>query len=181
MSATGDGPARHLVVVGLMGAGKTTVGALCAERLRRPFVDTDDLVAATAHRSVAEIFAEDGEAAFRELERRAVADACASPDPLVIACGGGAVLDPENRRALRTHGCVVWLRAAPQVLAERVGADGSGRPLLARGDASSVLERLDAERSAAYEGVAHATVDTDQKDADAVADAVIEELTRCAA
>jgi hypothetical protein len=82
------------------------------------------------HRAtVAEIFATQGERAFRSLERTAVADACASPEPLVVACGGGAVLDPDNRRALREHGVVVWLRAANEELGRRVGA-GEGRPLL---------------------------------------------------
>ncbi len=87
---------RHLVLVGLMGAGKTTVGEVCASRLGRPFVDTDDVVEATTGRVIAEIFATDGEAAFREAERRAVADVCASPEPLVIACGGGAVARPRE-------------------------------------------------------------------------------------
>jgi shikimate kinase len=173
--------ARHLVLVGLMGAGKTSVGALCATTLQRPFVDTDDLVAATAHRSVPEIFADDGETVFRALERQAVADACASPDPLVIACGGGAVLDAENRQRLRAHGCVIWLRGAPDVLAARVGPDGGGRPLLASEEPGATLARLEVERSAAYEGIAHATVDTDRRDQRQVADAVIEEFARCAA
>ena len=79
---TGD-ERRHLVLVGLMGAGKTTVGERCATRLQRPFVDTDDLVQTLAGRPVADIFATDGETAFRVLERQAVADACASPTPLV--------------------------------------------------------------------------------------------------
>jgi len=105
---------KHLVLVGLMGAGKTTVGQMCAARLGRAFVDTDDLVETLAHASVSEIFASDGEARFRELEQQAVAEACASPEPLVIACGGGAVLAPANRRLLRAAGTVVWLRAPPR-------------------------------------------------------------------
>ena len=124
--------AGHLVLVGMMGAGKTTVGRRCATRLGRGFVDTDDLVESTTGMRVAEIFETQGEPAFRELERVAVADACASPEPLVIACGGGAVLDPDSRRALRDAGLVVWLRAAPEVLSGRVGQDGGAtRPLLA--------------------------------------------------
>ena len=171
---TGDGKQRHLVLVGLMGAGKTTVGERCAARLGRPFVDTDDVVEAIARRSVQELFAESGESEFRRLERDAVRDAVASPSPTVIACGGGAVLDPENRRRLRAAGVVVWLRAVPAVLAERVGADGIDRPLLASGRAVTTLERLAVVRAAAYEAVAHAIVDTDGRTIDEVADAVLE-------
>jgi shikimate kinase len=162
----------HLVLVGLMGAGKTTVGRACAERLSRSFVDTDDVVVALAGMPVAEIFATAGEARFRDIERAAIADVCASPDPLVIACGGGAVLDPDNRVRLRAAGVVVWLRAPAAVLAERVG-DGDGRPLL-RGDVTSTLARLERLREPAYEAAAHRVVDTEDRDADTVAGLVIE-------
>jgi len=162
---------KHLVLVGLMGAGKTTVGQMCAARLGRAFVDTDDLVETLAHASVGEIFASVGEARFRELEQQAVAEACASPEPLVIACGGGAVLAPESRRLLRAAGTVVWLRAPTSVLRDRVG-DGSGRPLLASGTDSN-LERLAGLREGAYSAAAHASVDTEDLDPDGVVDAVL--------
>ena len=83
----------HLILIGMMGAGKTSVGARCAELLGRPFVDIDDLVEASAGRPVREIFTADGEPAFRSLESTALRDACASPAPLVIAVGGGVVGD----------------------------------------------------------------------------------------
>jgi shikimate kinase len=178
---SGSRVARHLVLVGMMGAGKSTVGERCAKRLGRAFVDTDDLVATMAGASVAEVFARDGEAAFRELEHRAVADACAAPAPAVIAAGGGAVLDAENRRRLRDAGLVVWLRAPGAQLATRVG-DGRGRPLLNQpapsqpgpsGDPKATLERLEALRRPAYEAVAHATVDTDGLKVAAVVEAVL--------
>jgi shikimate kinase len=162
---------RHLVLIGLMGAGKTTVGREVARRLGRTFVDTDDLVTATARMSVDEIFADTGEAGFRRLERDVVADVCASPEPLVVACGGGAVLDPENRRALRAAGVVVWLRAPARTLAGRVG-DGSKRPLL-RDDPAGVLARLERMREPAYEAAAHVSVDTDGVGIHAVADSVL--------
>jgi shikimate kinase len=166
-----DGP-RHLVLVGLMGAGKTTVGKVCAERLGRGFVDTDDLVEAGAGVAVADVFAAEGESGFRAREAAAVADAVASPEPLVIACGGGAVLDPANRRALRNAGVVVWLRASPDELGARVG-EGSGRPLLAGGRSVATLERLAALRAGAYEEAAHVAVDTDGRTVDEVADTVL--------
>src|SRR5262245_40143125 len=98
--------AQHVVLVGLMGAGKTTVGRRCAALLDRPFVDTDDVVVATVGMPVSEVFERYGEARFRELEAAAVAEVTASPTPLVIACGGGAVLDPANRRRLHAAGLV---------------------------------------------------------------------------
>jgi shikimate kinase len=169
----------HVILVGLMGAGKTSVGEVCALRLERPFVDTDDLVEATTGASVADVFAEQGEAGFRELECAAVADACASPEPAVIACGGGAVLDAGNRRRIGSAGFVVWLRASADVLAARVGtgAARAQRPLLAPGPAAT-LERLAAARAAAYEAVADAAVDTDACTVDEVADVVLEAWVR---
>ena|SRR5438132_2979820 len=162
---------KHLVLIGLMGAGKTTVGTACAQRLGRTFVDTDDLVVGIAHTTVEGIFAEGGEPRFRRLEHEVVADVVASPEPLVIACGGGTVLDVDNRRALRAAGVVVWLRAPVSTLLSRVG-EGSTRPLL-RDDPEGALARLERLREPAYEAAAHATVDTDDLDIVAVADAVL--------
>jgi shikimate kinase len=164
---------RHLVLVGLMGAGKTSVGRRCAAKLERPFVDTDELVETTTGMRVAELFETQGEQAFRALERAAIADATASPDPLVIACGGGAVLDPESRRLLRAAGFVVWLRADPAVLSDRVTRQPGTRPLLAGAPPAATLERLAVLRAGAYEAAAHAVVDTDGLSQDAVTDEVI--------
>jgi shikimate kinase len=169
--------AGHLVLIGMMGAGKTTVGRRCATRLGRGFVDTDDLIESTTGMRVAEIFESQGEPAFRALERVAVADACASPEPLVIACGGGAVLDPDSRRTLRAAGLVVWLRAAPEVLSGRVGQDaGATRPLLAESGAraaAATLERLAELRADTYAATAHAVVDTDGETLDEVVAEVV--------
>ena len=162
---------KHLILIGLMGAGKTTVGAECAHRLGRTFVDTDDLVVATAQMTVEGIFADGGESRFRRLEHDVVADVSASPEPLVIACGGGTVLDPDNRRALRAAGVVIWLRAPAATLLSRVG-DGSTRPLL-RDDPEGALVGLERLREPAYQAAAHACVDTDELDVAAVAGAVL--------
>jgi shikimate kinase len=164
--------ARHLVLVGMMGSGKSTVGKRCAERLGRPFVDTDELIEVQSGAPVTEVFARDGEAAFRAIERRAVADACASPTPAVIAAGGGAVLDADNRKHMRAAGTVVWLQAAPAKLAVRVG-DARSRPLLHH-DPSGTLERLDTLRRPAYEAAAHDVVDTSALSINAVVDAVLD-------
>jgi shikimate kinase len=165
-------PGRHLVLVGLMGAGKSTVGKQCAARLERDFVDTDDVVERLAGMPIPEFFASAGETRFRALERDAVADVCASPAPLVIACGGGTVLDADNRRRLNASGFVVWLQAPVDVLKERCG-DGHNRPLLA-GDSRAALARLLALREPAYDAVADIAVDTDGRTVDAVAAAVLD-------
>jgi shikimate kinase len=165
------------VFVGLMGSGKTTVGKRCAEALDRPFVDIDELVEASSGQSVAELFASVGEAGFRAVERQAVADACASPTPIVISCGGGAVLDPDNRRHLQSSGCVVWLRAPAAVLADRIGST-SARPLLANGNPEVTLERLATLRAGTYSAVAEATIDTGELGVDEVVDRVLREFAR---
>jgi len=163
--------AQHLVLVGLMGAGKTTVGRECASRLGRSFVDLDELIVTRAAMPFEDLWREGGEDRFRELEREVVVDVCASPQPLVIACGGGTVVNADNRRRLREAGTVVWLRAPTAVLVARVG-DDPGRPLLA-GDPAGALARLSVSRADAYRAAADVAVDTDERDVGEVADAVL--------
>jgi shikimate kinase len=163
---------RHLVLVGLMGAGKSTVGTRCAERLGRPFVDTDEEIVTRAAMPFDEIWRTGGEVRFRELEREVVADVCAAPEPLVIASGGGTIVDADNRRRLRATGVVVWLHAPTAVLAARVG-EGATRPLLT-GDPGGALARLGAARQGAYEAAADAVVETGERAVEAVADAVLD-------
>jgi shikimate kinase len=162
---------QHLVLVGLMGSGKSTVGRQCAARLGRSFVDLDELIVTRAAMPFEDLWRTGGEDRFRELEREAVVDVCAAPQPLVIACGGGTVVDADNRRRLRAAGTVVWLRAPTAVLVSRVGDDPS-RPLLA-GDPAGALARLSVARADAYRAAADAVVDTDQGDVGDVADAVL--------
>jgi shikimate kinase len=150
---------RHLVLVGLMGAGKTTIGERCAQRLGRAFLDTDAMIEAMTGTLVTELFAGVGETGFRDFERDAVVNACAAPKPAVISCGGGAVLDPENRRRIRGAGFVVWLDAPSAVLAARVQSS-HGRPLLVGSDPETTLTRLRELRLPAYEAVADAIVDS---------------------
>ena len=166
-------PGRNIVLIGLMGAGKTTVGQAVAERLGRPFVDTDTLVEAEAHRSVAEIFATDGERAFRRLEAAAVRRVAALRGQ-VIAVGGGAVLDAGNVTQLRSTGDLVLLDADPSTLAERVG-DTESRPLLSGADdPSAELGRLRDARAAAYADAAGHVIDTTGREPAAIADAVLD-------
>ena len=143
--------------MGFMGTGKSEVGRRLAQRLGRAFVDTDRLVEERAGKRIATIFAEDGEPAFRTLERAAVAEAAGRGGP-VVAVGGGAVLDPENVRCLRAAGVLVYLTARPEIIMGRVG-DGSNRPLL-QGDPRAAVARLLTERGPVYAAAADITVDT---------------------
>ncbi len=161
----------RILLVGMMGAGKTTVGRLLADRLGCPYLDSDEEVQAATGRTVPELFAEHGEASFRAAESAALAEAVAVDGPVVVAVAGGAVLDPANRDLLARSGTVVWLRADPATLAGRVG-DGDGRPLL-DGDAAGALRRLDQVRRPLYQDLAQVTVDVDGLTAAQVADRVL--------
>jgi shikimate kinase len=154
-----------VVLVGTMGAGKTTVGRIVAEALGAAFLDTDHLVEERAGKPVAEIFVDDGEQAFRALERAAVADALADHTG-VLALGGGAVLDSETRRLLQGQR-VVFLRVGLADAAQRVGL-GVSRPLLL-GNVRGRVKQLIDERTPVYESLAQHTVDTDGLSADEVA------------
>lgn len=147
---------RNLVLFGMMGAGKTTVAAIVGERLNRDVVDTDLQVEQRQGRTIAQIFADDGEPAFRELERHAVLDA-AERDDQIVAVGGGAVLDPTNVGALRATGMLVWLQAPAAVLTQRLSDEQAAgtRPLLQDGG----FEDLLAEREPTYADIADHTVD----------------------
>lgn len=149
----------RLILVGMMGAGKSTVGRLLAERLGWQYRDSDEQVQQATGMTVPEIFAARGEAAFRAEEANALARAVVDDVPAVVSVAGGAVLDPANRRRIRGAGRVVWLRARPDTLAARVG-EGEGRPLLEHG-AAQALARLDEVRRPYYEKLAGITVDVD--------------------
>ena len=146
-----------MVLVGTMGAGKTTVGGLLAEAWGVGFRDTDQDVEATAGKSVQDIFVDEGEQEFRARERAAVADALATHDG-VLALGGGAVLD-SGTRALLTGQRVVFLRVGISDAAQRVGL-GVARPLLL-GNVRGRVKQLIEERAPLYEAVATYVVDTD--------------------
>lgn len=163
----------HLVLVGMMGSGKTTAGRIVAEALGRPLVDSDEQVEVRTGRTVREIFESDGEPAYRVLEREALVDALDSEEPSVIAAAGGVVLNAENRAALRAAGTVVWLRARPDVLAGRVDGGQDHRPLLAD-DPAGTLERLAGERRRLYEEVADHVIDVDDLEPEEVAARILE-------
>ena len=138
----------NIVLVGLMGAGKTSVGKRLAARLERPFDDADRVVEAETGMTVSEIFAECGEPFFRARERRAIAGLLARTGR-VLATGGGAFMDPDTRAAISARAVSVWLKADVDVLARRV-ARRNTRPLLAAGDPRAILESLVETRYPVY-------------------------------
>ena len=154
-----------------MGSGKSSIGRRVAEALDRPFLDTDQLVETRTGLPIAEIFAEEGEPAFRRYEASAVEEATSWPTDAVIATGGGAVLDPANRERLSHAGTVVWLSAAVDTLVGRVDG-GDQRPLLGD-DQAAVLGRLSAERDGLYAALADEVVVVDDLTAEQVAECVL--------
>jgi shikimate kinase len=167
-------PAGHVLLVGFMGSGKSSVGLLLAQRLGVAFVDLDDRIAQEAGVPIPTIFAEEGERGFRDRESRALSALALEP-PAVVACGGGIVSRAENRRALRDLGTVVYLRVSAGESARRCGA-GEGRPMLSERSAHEVAELLE-EREPYYVAVADVQLDTDGRMPETVAGLVEAALT----
>lgn len=167
-------PPRPVVLVGLMGAGKTTVGRRLARALGLPFKDADAEIEIAAGRSVSDIFAERGEAEFRAGERRVIRRLLEGP-PVVLATGGGAFMDPDTRRLILAQALSIWLRADIDVLVRRCGRR-STRPLLLNGDPRETLGRLARERYPIY-AEADLTVDTNESPHDAAVAAILEALS----
>lgn len=153
-------PAKPVVLVGLMGAGKTAIGRRLAQRLGLPFIDADQEIEAAAGCSIEEFFTRHGEAAFREGERKVMARLIVQ-SPHVLSTGGGAFVDALTRALVKEKGISVWLRADVDVLLDRV-ARRQNRPLLKHGDPRVVLERLIDERYPIY---AQADIIIDSRDA----------------
>jgi len=149
---------RNVFLVGMMGAGKTTAGRLMARRLKREFLDTDLEIERRCGVKVPVIFEIEGEAGFRQREAAVIAELTARED-VVLATGGGAVLDEANRRHLAARGTVVYLHAPPPALYERVRQDRN-RPLLATADPQARLQELYAVRDPLYREIADVVVDT---------------------
>ena len=169
----GEGTAAHLVLLGLPGAGKSTVGPIVARALGRRFVDLDAEIERREGRSVAAIFGEMGEAEFRRLEGRVTAELLA-PDqpPMVLAPGGGWVEDPANRARLRDGVMSVYIRVTPAVALARMGEAAATRPLLAGGQAKEKLDRILERREALYMQSQH-TVSADSMTPDQVASSIV--------
>lgn len=166
---------RAVVLIGLMGAGKTSVGRLLAARIGLPFVDADAEIEAAAGATIEEIFAGEGEAVFRSGERRVIARLLAE-EPRVIATGGGAWMDAATRATVHARGVSVWLKADLDTLVKRTARRG-GRPLLKQGEPREVLSRLMDRRYPVY-GEADVTVETGDDTPEHVTERVIAALER---
>lgn len=167
---------ENIFLVGLMGAGKSTVGRILARRLGKRFVDTDHEIEKRNGVTIPVIFEIEGEEGFRRREQEVLADLAQEKD-LVLSTGGGIVLKPENREVLRNHGFVVYLNARPELLAERTKHDRT-RPLLNVEDPLTRLRELYAVRDPLYREVAHAVVETGRGAPQQVVQAILGEISR---
>ena len=170
---------QSLILIGYRGTGKTTVAQKLASQLALPVFDSDSEIERQAGRSIAEIFAQDGESVFRDLEESVIADILAEStslaSPLVLATGGGAILQPKTRQLLRQSGRVIWLTASPDTILQRITNDTASqtmRPSLTslpmREEIITVLER----RKPLYAETAHEIIETDCRTVDEIVDAI---------
>ncbi len=167
-----------VTLIGYRGSGKSSVAPPLAERLGCSWLDVDLLIEQRAGKSIREIFATDGEPAFRTLERDLIAEALRADD-LVLALGGGAILDPQTRAAIRAAGPVVWLEASVDVLADRILRDETThnrRPDLTRIGGRDEIEQLLAQRTPLYEQSASLTVPTDGKTIEELVELIVRGL-----
>ena len=167
---------QNIFLVGLMGAGKTTIGRALARRLKRTFVDSDQEIEARCGVRIAVIFDIEGESGFRAREA-AVIDELTARDGIVLATGGGAVLAAANRRHLAARGTVVYLHSAAEHLWQRTRHD-KHRPLLATADPKLRLEELYARRDPLYREVADLVVETGRQGASILVKQLLEQLSR---
>ena len=165
---------RPLVLIGLMGVGKSTIGRRLAKKLGWNFVDSDEEIEAAAGCSISDIFAIHGEPIFRDLEQRVLQRLLTTDAPMVLATGGGAWIQPAVREAIKQHATSIWLRAELDVLLERVSRRDY-RPLLQMGDKREILERLMRERYPIY-AEADVVVDSAVGSHERVVDAVLSAL-----
>lgn len=165
--------ARPLVLIGLMGAGKSTVGRRLAKRLGWRFVDSDEEIEAAAGCSISDIFSIHGEAIFRDLETRVITRLL-TEEPIVLATGGGAWMQPHLRTLIKQHATSFWLRAELDVLLDRVSKRGH-RPLLEKGDKRAILARLMDERYPVY-AEADGIIDSGVGSHDKVVDLLLKQL-----
>ncbi|WP_460535474.1 shikimate kinase AroK [Chitinimonas naiadis] len=166
----------NFFLVGLMGAGKTTIGRTLARLANKTFYDADHEIEARTGVRVPIIFEIEGEAGFRAREAEAIRELTALND-IVLATGGGAVLDPANRERLAGHGYVIYLRASVEDLYQRTRQD-KNRPLLQTADPRSKLEALYAQRDPLYRELADMVVDTSRQSVSQLAQQILHDLTR---
>jgi shikimate kinase len=168
----------NIILIGYRATGKTTLARLLAEKLGWQWIDADVAVEQRAGKSIARIFAEDGEPVFRDLEAEVTAELC-QRSRLVVAAGGGAPLRPETRKRMRESGHVIWLTASPETIHARMTGDAttaSRRPSLTDKSALEEIVHLLNKRAPIYEETAHLTVDTEGKSPESIASEILNAL-----
>jgi shikimate kinase len=165
---------NNIFLVGLMGAGKTTVGRVLARKLNKRFIDSDHEIEARTGVSIPVIFEIEGEASFREREAEAIRDLTGQAN-IVLATGGGAILKPENRECLKTRGTVIYLRASVNSILQRTSHDKS-RPLLQTADPRQRIEQLAREREPYYLEVAHFVIETGRPNVQSLVQTILNQL-----
>ena len=165
----------NIALIGFMGVGKTAVGQALAEKLGKEFVELDALIEQKVGKSIPEIFQQDGEVAFRELEIEVTKEVSRNKN-LVIACGGGLVLNKINIDRLRNQSTIVYLTASPRVILKRIAGNGEERPLLKVDNPSSTIQELLRFREPFYQRAADIKIDTSKLGIDAVAEQIMEKL-----
>ena len=168
---------NNVALIGFMGVGKTAVGLVLAEKLCRIFVELDSLIELKAGKSIPEIFQQDGEIAFRELEIEVTRE-IAGEQYSVIACGGGIVLNKINIDRLRESSRIVYLTASPGVVLKRVSTEAGQRPLLEVDNPTLTIQELLEFRKPFYERAADITIDTSKLDINTVAEQIIDKLKK---
>jgi len=165
----------NIALIGFMGTGKTVVGRALAKKLGKEFVEIDSLIEQKAGKSIPDIFRQDGEITFRELEIAVIKEVAAGRN-LVIACGGGVVLNKINIDRLRTGSIIVYLTASPRVILKRTLGDGETRPLLMVKDRISEIGELLRFRKPFYERAADIKIDTSRLGIDSVVEQIISKV-----
>jgi len=166
---------NSIALIGFMGTGKTVVGKALAEKLGKEFIELDALIERKAGKTIPEIFQQDGEIAFREFEIEAAGEVSQKKN-VVIACGGGIVLNKINIDRLKQESVIVYLTASPEVIMKRTSSDRNERPLLEATDKASEMRRLLQFRKPFYERAAEITIDTSKLDIDSVVEQIIEKV-----
>ena len=165
----------NIALIGFMGVGKTAVGRVLAEKLRKNFVELDSLIEQRARKPIPDIFQQDGEVAFRELEIE-VTEEVATDKNLVIACGGGIVLNKINIDRLRANARIVYLTASPGVILKRVANEEGQRPLLEVENPTLTIREMLRFRKPFYERAADITIDTSKLDINSIAEQIINKV-----
>ena len=167
----------NIVLIGFMGTGKTAVGQVLAKRLNRQLIEVDAIIEQTAGKTISDIFSNDGEIYFRELEIEAIKRAAAG-EKQVIACGGGAVLNTINIDRLRVTGVIINLSAAPEIILKRTIKQNGSRPLLNVEQPLDRIKELQKLRKPLYDRAADVTINTSKLNIDAVAEKIINRLKK---